>query len=85
MRPGQIVIEYIVGVEYPLEMDATPPPLIAPPFEVSPPSRFEQACLVVPLVGWLIAAGLEDRRQRPRNQFIARQIAAPIFDNRAMG
>jgi len=31
---------------------------------------------MVPLVGWLIATGLEDRRQKPRNLFIARQIAA---------
>lgn len=31
---------------------------------------------MLPLVGWLIAAGLEERRRRPRNVFIAKQLAA---------
>jgi hypothetical protein len=56
-------------------LDTTHTPLTAPPFPMKPPSRFEQGCMYVPLLGWAIVAGLEARRRRPRTDFIAKQIA----------
>lgn len=58
-----------------VSMETTPTPLAEPPFRVQPQSWIEQACMFVPLLGWVIAAVLGARRRRPRREFIARQIA----------
>jgi hypothetical protein len=50
-------------------------PLTDAPSPPAPPSRFERACMFVPILGWIVAARLEMRRRAPKTQHIARQIA----------
>src|ERR1700722_2087485 len=56
-------------------LDTADTPFIEPPFPVEPAGGVERACMWVPVIGWVVAAGLEARRRRARNVFIAKQIA----------